>query len=159
MEPAPEPQQIRAVFEFMMFLGETLGHTSRHFEDETMCSPEETSVLRVLSPRGPLMVKEIAQAVPGMSLSKLTRVLDSLETHGYLTRTLNREDRRSFLVAPTEQGLLLVGKFVHDLEEAARSMLAALTPTERLVLVELFTRIQTNWSNVTGQQHSPPGSG
>src|SRR5215471_1660149 len=73
MEPAPEPQQIRAVFEFMMFLGETLGHTSRHFEDETMCSPEETSVLRVLSLHGPLMVKEIAQAVPGMSLSKLTR--------------------------------------------------------------------------------------
>ncbi len=158
MEPIPDPQQVRAVFEFMMFLGDTLGRTSQHFEDETLCSPEEATVLQMLSMRSPLMVKEIAQAMPGMSLSKLTRVLDGLETQGYITRTLNRQDRRSFLVAATEQGRLLAGRFVHNLENIANGMLAALTPTERLVLVELFAKIRANWSDAADQQTRPPTS-
>ncbi len=156
MEHVPNPQQVHAVFDFMMFLAETLGHTTQHFEDETLCSPEETSVLRAISLRGPLMVKEIAQAMPGMSLSKLTRVLDSLEKQGYVTRTLNREDRRSFLVAPTEQGKLLVRRFIHDLERVAQGMLTALTPTERLVLVELFAKIRANWRDTIDQENGQP---
>src|SRR6266581_6422840 len=104
MEHDLDSSQTRAVLDFMLFLNDTLSRTSQHFEDETLCSPEEANIISLLSRRGPLMVKEIAQAMPGMSLSKLTRVLDSLEKQGYVTRTLNREDRRSFLVAPTEQG-------------------------------------------------------
>jgi DNA-binding MarR family transcriptional regulator len=155
MEHVPDPQQIHAVFDFMMFLGQTLGHTTQHFEHETLCSPEETNVLRALSLRGPLMVKEIAQALPGMSLSKLTRVLDSLEEQGYITRTLNREDRRSFLIVPTEQGKLLDERFVHDIEGIAENILTPLTPTERLVLVELFAKIRANWSDAIGQEDRP----
>jgi DNA-binding MarR family transcriptional regulator len=151
MEHVPDTQQVHAVFEFMMFLGDTLGRTSQQFEEETLCSPEEANVLQTLTRRGPLMIKEIAQTIPGMSLSKLTRVLDSLETQGYITRTLNRQDRRSFLVAPTEQGTLVVGRFTHALEELAQRMLTALTPTERLVLVELFAKIRANWSEITDQ--------
>jgi len=92
------------------------------------------------------MVKEIAQAMPGMDPSKLTRVLDSLEKQGYAIRTLNRGDRRSFLVTPTERGMQLLEAFTAQLQGLAQGMLTTLTPTERLVLVELFTKIQTNWS-------------
>jgi hypothetical protein len=35
------------------------------------------------------MVKESAQALPGMDSSKLARLFDSLEKQGYTTRTLN----------------------------------------------------------------------
>ena len=91
------------------------------------------------------MVKEIAAALPGMDPSKLTRLLDSLEKHGYATRTLNRENRRSFLVAPTGQGLQMFERFTQHLEVLAEGMLASLTPAERLVLVDLFTKVQANW--------------
>jgi len=94
------------------------------------------------------MVTEIAQALPGMDPSKLTRVLDSLEKQGYATRTLNREDRRSFLVTPTERGMQLLETFTAQLQGLAQGMLTILTPTERLVLVELFTKIQTTWSRL-----------
>jgi len=140
-EPAPDPQQVRAVFDFMMFLGETLSRSTRLFEDQTTSSPAEVEVLRVLAQRGPLAVKEIARAIPGLSLSKLTRVLDKLEAEQRVTRTLNRQDRRSFLVTPTEQGLTLIGGLLHGIESIAQSMLTALTPTERLMLVELFAKI------------------
>jgi DNA-binding MarR family transcriptional regulator len=116
------------------------------------CSYDEASVLRVLAQRGPLMVKQIAQALPGINLSKLTRILDSLENQSYITRTLNREDRRSFLVAPTEQGMQLLETFIRKLEGLGQGMLKALTATERLVLVELFAKIQANWDDLTSPE-------
>ena len=146
MEHDLDSSQARAVLDFMLFLNDTLSRTSQHFEDETLCSPEEANIISLLSRRGPLMVKEIAQAMPGMDPSKLTRVLDSLEKQGYATRTLNRGDRRSFLVTPTERGMQLLEAFTAQLQGLAQGMLTTLTPTERLVLVELFTKIQTNWS-------------
>ena len=146
MEHDLDSSQARAVLDFMLFLNDTLSRTSQHFEDETLCSPEEANIISLLSRRGPLMVKEIAQALPGMDPSKLTRVLDSLEKQGYATRTLNREDRRSFLVTPTERGMQLLETFTAQLQGLAQGMLTILTPTERLVLVELFTKIQTTWS-------------
>jgi len=148
MEHDLDSSQTRAVLDFMLFLNDTLSRTSQHFEDETLCSPEEAHIISLLSRRGPLMVKEIAQALPGMDPSKLTRVLDSLEKQGYATRTLNREDRRSFLVTPTERGMQLLETFTAQLQGLAQGMLTILTPTERLVLVELFTKIQTTWSRL-----------
>ena len=143
--------QAQVVLNFMLFLNDTLSQTSQQFEDETSCSPEEANVVRVLVQNGPLMVKEIKQALPGMDPSKLTRLLDSLEIQGYVTRTLNSKNRRSFLVAPTERGMRLLEGFTHELEELTQNMLVTLTPTERLILVELFTKIQTKW-NVSGNQ-------
>src|SRR5436305_4757001 len=146
MEHDLDSSQTRAVLDFMLFLNDTLSRTSQHFEDETLCSPEEANIISLLSRRGPLMVKEIAQAMPGMDPSKLTRILDSLEKQGYATRTLNREDRRSFLVTPTERGRRLLDVFTGQLEDLAQDLLAALTPAERLILVELFTKVQANWN-------------
>ena len=148
MEHDLDSSQTRAVLDFMLFLNDTLSRTSQHFEDETLCSPEEANIISLLSRRGPLMVKEIAQAMPGMDPSKLTRVLDSLEKQGYATRTLNQTNRRSFLVTPTERGMQLLETFTAQLQGLAQGMLTILTPTERLVLVELFTKIQTTWSRL-----------
>ncbi|GAC1376145.1 MAG: hypothetical protein NVS2B12_34340 [Ktedonobacteraceae bacterium] len=142
-----QDQQVDAVFRFMMFLNDTLTRTTREFGHETSCSPEEANIIRVLMQEGgSLMVKEIAQAMHNMNLSKLTRLLDSLEKHGYITRTLNREDRRSFIITPTEQGLRLLDNFMHELSNLASGMLLALTPAERLMIVELFNKMQTNWN-------------
>ena len=141
-----ESSQTRAVLDFMLFLNDTLSRTSKLFEHETLCSPDEASVLSLLARRGPLMVKEIAQGMAGIDASKLTRILDSLEKHGYAARTLNRGDRRSFLVTPTERGRRLLDVFTGQLGDLAQDLLAALTPVERLILVELFTKVQANWN-------------
>jgi len=137
--------QRRAVLEFMLFLNDTLSSSSKRFGQDWSCSPDEATVLGVLARSAPLMVKEIVAALPGMDPSKLTRLLDSLEKHGYATRTLNQGNRRSFLVAPTEQGLQIRARFIEHLEVLVEGMLASLTPAERLVLVNLFGKIQANW--------------
>ncbi len=157
-EPTPDPQQVHAVFDFMMFLGDTLSRSMQRFEDQTMRSPAEVEVLRVLAQRSPLPVKQIAQSIPGLSLSKLTRVLDSLESNHCITRMLNREDRRSFLVTPTEQGLLLIGGLLQGIESIAQSMLTALTPAERLMLIELFAKIRASGQVVADRVAEGPAA-
>src|SRR6266699_5891562 len=141
-----ESSQTCAVLDFMLFLSDTLSQRSKLFEQETLCSPDEVSVISLLTRRGPMMVKQIAEGMAGIDPSKLIRILDSLEEHGYATRTLNREDRRSFLVTPTERGRQLLDVFTGQLGDLAQDLLAALTSAERLILVELFTKVQANWN-------------
>ncbi len=157
-ESAPDPLDVRAVLDFMMFLGDTLSLSMQQFEDRTMHSAAEVYVLRVLAERHPLAVKQIARSIPGLSLSKLTRVLDDLESAHCVTRALNRQDRRSFLVTPTEQGLLLIGGLLQGLQSIAQSMLTALTPTERLMLVELFAKIRASGQVVANAVDKEPTS-
>lgn len=81
-----------------------------------------------------------------MDASKLTRVLDTMGNQGFIVRTLNHEDRRSFLITPTERGIQLLEVFTNQLKDLSEGMLVTLTPIERLILIELFTKIQTNWT-------------
>jgi DNA-binding MarR family transcriptional regulator len=79
-------------------------------------------------------------------MSKLTRLLDQLEAQGYISRSLNLEDRRSFRVSLTEQGKMLYERLGQQIAALAESMLHPLTPIERLMMVELFAKIRANWS-------------
>lgn len=59
--------------------------------------PEEGHLITYLASYGPASVGEIRR-VFGLKASTLTSMLDRLEDRGLLERTLNPEDRRSFLV-------------------------------------------------------------
>lgn len=146
MESGLNPEQTRAVQDFMMFLGERMGQTNYQFEHTMHCSPEEVSVLYILAERSPLMVKEIARGLQGVGMSKLTRLLDQLEEQGYISRSLNLEDRRSFHVSLTEQGKVLCEHLEQQMAALAENIMRALTPIERLLLVELFAKVRANWS-------------
>jgi len=149
MQQNSDQQHIQTVLDFILVLSDTMSRKKQLFEDETACSPEETNVIRILSQNGPLMVKEIGQALPGVNFSKLTRILDSLEKKGHVIRTLNQKDRRSFLVTPTEKSKQLLGKFMGDIGEIAEHMLSSLTPTERLMLDQLLGKMQVKLRDIT----------
>src|SRR5689334_12730969 len=132
-----DPEQVADVRDFIMFLGEKFKNSTEDFEDFSKCSIQEITVLKILAQRGPLVVKEIACRLNNISLSSLTRVLDRLEENGNIIRTLNREDRRSFRINLTDKGQKLAEAYQHKFELMAQGVLEALTPAERLILVEL----------------------
>jgi DNA-binding MarR family transcriptional regulator len=152
MESGLNSEQTRAVQDFMMFLGERMSQTNYQFEHTMHCSPEEVGVLYILAERSPLMVKEIARGLQGVGMSKLTRILDQLEDQGYISRSLNLEDRRSFHVSLTEQGKALCDHLEQQIAALAEKIMLALTPIERLLLVELFAKIRANWSTESIEQ-------
>jgi DNA-binding MarR family transcriptional regulator len=144
----PDRQQMTTtLLRFVFFLGGLVNEKQWHFEQEMKgCHPEDVRVLFLwMEPRGALMVKEIAQELQGVNLSTLTRMLDRLEQQGYIKRMLNPQDRRSFQVAPTEQGQQAVESFLQQWREVMQGVLEILTPTEQLVLVELLNKLQKNW--------------
>jgi hypothetical protein len=117
--PFPDRQQMTAtLLRFVFFLGGLVNEKQWHFEQEMEgLHPEDVRVLFLwMEPRRPLMVKEIAH-----------------------------EHRRSFRVAPTEQGQQAVEGFLQQWREVMQGVLEILTPTEQLVLIELLNKLQTNW--------------
>ncbi len=144
----PDRQQMTtALLQFVFFLSDMVNEQQWNFEQQMKgCHPEDVRVLFLwMEPRGPLMVKDIALELNGVSLSTLTRILDRLEQQGYIRRMLNPQDRRSFQVIPTEQGQQTIESFLQEWRTVAQNVLGALTPIEQLVLIELLNKVQQHW--------------
>ena len=144
----PDRQQMTtALLRFVFFLSDMVNEQQWNFEQQMKgCHPEDVRVLFLwMEPRGPLMVKDIAIELNGVSLSTLTRILDRLEQQGYIRRMLNPQDRRSFQVIPTEQGQQTIESFLQEWRTMAQNVLGALTPIEQLVLIELLNKVQQHW--------------
>jgi DNA-binding MarR family transcriptional regulator len=77
---------------------------------------------------GPITVGELHRRF-GHKRSTLTSVLDRLEQRGYATRTVKPDDRRTFLVALTREGVA-----------AARRVRKLLDTLERTLLEEVSIR-------------------
>jgi len=144
----PDRQQMTtALLKFVFFLSDMVNEQQWNFEQQMKgCHPEDVRVLFLwIEPRGPLMVKEIAHELNGVSLSTLTRILDRLEQQGYIRRMLNPQDRRSFRVMPTERGQQTIDTFMQEWRTVAQNVLGVLTPTEQLILIELLNKVQQHW--------------
>ena len=75
----------------------------------------EAHVLSHLADRGQATVADIHQTF-GHKRSTLTSILDRLEARDLITREVNADDRRSFVVALTRQGRTLATKVAAHLE-------------------------------------------
>lgn len=137
-----EEQQTDQMREFVIFIGQRLQQHRQSFECDCDLSRHEFTLLFLLGLKGPLAVKEIARHMQDVSLSTLTRLMDNLEHKHYIERNLDPNDRRSFVITPTERGKALLQGFPQHLNKLVQGMLQALIPEERLILLELFTKIR-----------------
>lgn len=140
--------QIGFVRDFFKFLKKNLENTSQNFEKLEGVSAQELPVLMGLAEHGKLTVKDIAQQLSNISLSTLTRILDNLEEKQYIKRDLNPEDRRSFIVTLTDLGQQMVDSYNACMEQFARMILETLSPAERLMLIELYSK---TWKALAGE--------
>lgn len=99
------------------------------------------TALAVLDGAGaPLTPSEIADRVLVASAT-MTATLDTLERRGWIRRLPNPEDRRSTLVEITSDGRAVTDAALPGIRIVERSMMSALTPTERAQLVELLDKV------------------
>lgn len=101
-------EQLTYVRDFLAFLKKNLEHTAQDFEELQGVSGPDVCVLTHLAENPGATVKDVAQHLPKVSLSTLTRILDSLEEKQYIVRSVNESDRRSFIVSLTPMGLSLI---------------------------------------------------
>jgi DNA-binding MarR family transcriptional regulator len=152
MKTPIDQEQIEYIREFIALLGHQvkkcadtqIKKCAQTSQDACKITNQELTLLFLLNERGTLAVKEIACNLDGISLSTLTRMLDKLEEHAYITRLLDKNDRRSFLITPTDKAYGVVESYKLQMQSVAYTMLEALTPAERLVLIELYNKIRQN---------------
>jgi DNA-binding MarR family transcriptional regulator len=152
MSSSIDPGQLEYIREFIGLLSQQvkkcadtqIKKCAEHSEDACKITIQELTLLFLLNERGTLAVKEIACNLQGTSLSTLTRILDKLEEYGYINRVLDQNDRRSFLISSTAKAKSVIESYKQQMQSVAYTMLEALTPTERVILIELYSKIKVN---------------
>lgn len=104
-------------------------YLARHL-DELGISDIEAHLLARLAAKGPCTVAAVQQAF-GLRRSTLTNALDRLERRGLLERRVHPADRRTFLLALTEQGLAAARQVV-SLVDAIEARVAGQVTAEQL---------------------------
>jgi DNA-binding MarR family transcriptional regulator len=100
-------------------------------------------VLRKLDVLGPMSAIDLARAIdhnPGA----MTRLLDRLETMGYLRRTPHAADRRTLRIELTDAGHALSQELRACGERMAEYALRTLAPDERADFVALLARVHAS---------------
>jgi MarR family transcriptional regulator, organic hydroperoxide resistance regulator len=100
----------------------------------------EAHVLSALA-RGPMTVAALVAAV-GVKRSTLTNILDRLERRGLVTREINPNDRRSFLVRPTRGGERAAKKVAAAFVAVDAKLVRATTASEREGFDAVLVRLE-----------------
>lgn len=88
----------------------------------------------------PLIPSQVADRVLIPSAT-VTATLDLLERRGWIRRAPNPDDRRSTLVEITPDGCAVADQILPGIRMLEKSILSALTPDERVQLLDLLAEI------------------
>ena len=104
------------------------------------CSREEIRALILLGSSGRMIMSDFAEAL-GVPLSTATHTVDRLVNKVLVVRNRRDEDRRVVEVEMSDHGRKLQAAFRSKRQGVARSWLAALSPGEREIFLELMGKI------------------
>ena len=94
--------------------------------------------LVLLASRGGMNVGSLADAFE-LHQSTATRLCDRLVTKGFIERTPSAESRREVVVALTPAGRALVRSVTARRRKEIDAIMARLSPSQRVLIVEAFT--------------------
>jgi len=108
---------------------------------------EQWIVLLKLSEQDKISQKLLAE-VSGKDQPTLTRILDILERKNFIERHPSKEDRRSFSIHITEEGLVLAKKVAPFLEELFTDMLKGISDERLQIYRDVLLQIDKNINNL-----------
>jgi DNA-binding MarR family transcriptional regulator len=117
-------------------------HIGRHLEAALAVvgvDQAEAHVLAALA-NGPMTVAALVEAV-GVKRSTLTNILDRLERRGLVSREINPNDRRSFVVRPTRGGERAAKRVVAAFEAVDANLRKTTTSEERRAFEAVLARL------------------
>lgn len=127
-------------------LGRSIGNLLRRiferFTAEAMRGERSRDfvVLDVLADQDAGSQRDLAERL-GINRTIMVRLIDRLAAAGYVTRTRNPANRRSYVLSLTEDGRRARDAMRHEMSERDAAVTAALTPRERRRLNELLNRL------------------
>lgn len=132
------------------FLGEHLlrvGKLIRSAEAERFApyglTPAQGRVLGVLADCSRQLCMGDLAVILGVVPRAITPQIDALEGTGLVLRRTDPGNRRSTLLTLTEEGAAMHRRLQEERARAAEQVFAALTPEQRLTLLDLLTTVAT----------------
>jgi DNA-binding MarR family transcriptional regulator len=119
-----------------------------------VAQPVATALAVIEGADGPLTPSEISARVIVPSAT-MTATLDTLERRGWIERRANPEDRRSTLVAITEEGRLVVDRLLPGIRALEQASVARLTPKELDTLLRLLGKVLEGVADVAAADPEP----
>ncbi|MBU3181985.1 MarR family winged helix-turn-helix transcriptional regulator [Clostridium psychrophilum] len=114
---------------------------------------EQWAVLMKLFKQNKISQKYLAE-VSGKDQSTLTRIIDILERKNFIERHQSKEDRRSFVIHITDEGLIACKKVAPFLETVFKDILKDI-PYEKLkIFNEVFLHIDENIDNLKNDRRN-----
>src|SRR5262249_32177332 len=102
----------------------------------------------------PLTPSQVADRVLIPSAT-VTTTLDLLEHRGWIRRAPNPDDRRSILVEITSEGRAIADQILPGIRTLEKSVLSALTPDERVQLLDLLGKVLDRAAAVSTEDPEP----
>jgi DNA-binding MarR family transcriptional regulator len=102
--------------------------------------PVEFTILVLVDGNPGVSARQLADAL-AVTPPNITMWIDKLERRGHIERERSSTDRRAQHIRATAQGSALARKAVGLVIEAEQGALAALSPAERAMLVELLHKV------------------
>jgi DNA-binding MarR family transcriptional regulator len=99
--------------------------------------PRDAGVIATLEATGPLSQQELALRL-NVNRTAMVKLIDSLETRGYVERVRNPDDRRAYALHATQAGLESLTAMLPVLERAEGELTAELSAAEHARLNELL---------------------
>ncbi|WP_315796858.1 helix-turn-helix domain-containing GNAT family N-acetyltransferase [Bradyrhizobium sp. SZCCHNRI3043] len=141
MNPAPSDGQVATVRAFNRFYTRKLGALDQHLLDSPF-SLAEARVLYELAQYDAISAKEIGLSL-GLDAGYLSRIVQSFDEQGLITRTPLPTDRRQQQLGLTAKGRQAYARLDRSSQKEIAAMLAPLAPSVRDRLVGAMTTIET----------------
>lgn len=108
---------------------------------------EQWTVLFNLSKQNKISQKSLAK-ITNKDQPTLTRILDILERKNLIERHPSKEDRRSFVLHITENGLILKENILPFIEDLFRDILKGVSPEDLNIYICVLLQINKNIDNL-----------
>ncbi|MEW6525525.1 MAG: MarR family transcriptional regulator [Spirochaetota bacterium] len=105
--------------------------------------PSFGDVFVIVTFKGPLSLKDIS-SYTYKDKSTITLIVKHMEKHGYFKRIVNPQDKRSFLIAPTNKSLALKKSFKTISEKMNKKLFYNLSEQEQQHLFILLEKVMAN---------------
>lgn len=111
-------------------------------------------ILKALRTVGkPVTQKELAD-ICIMDVTTMSRALDKLEKSGFLTRSINPDCRRSWLINLTDDGIILADKVINIFAMADEIFSKNLTEDEINTLMTLLDKVAVNLNDAINERNN-----
>ena len=111
----------------------------------------EKLVVYHLFRKGNALPSEISEAM-GISTARIAAALNSLEDKGYVSRVIDKEDRRKIIASLTKEGKIAAQHQINEHMQHMVKMIESLGEHDAKEYVRIMTRIAENKKLISGEE-------